>query len=329
MKIASGAVLVLTMAFAPGLVAAQTSFNASLDESQVMGGTGSSATGSADLALSVQGDTLAYAITLVGLDLDGNQTPGDPSDDVTNLHFHAAPPGVNGGVVFGLIAPGHDGDDIVIDAAAGTVTGIWENTDTNPLSAQLGNLLAGGLYLNVHTTAFGGGEIRGQVLGVDLTETPFTSNLNGAQAAAGMGTGSLATGSATLSLTADGAALSYAITLVGLDLDGNQTPVDPNDDVTNLHFHAAPPGVNGGVVFGLIAPGDDADDLVIDAATGTVTGIWENTDTNPLSAQLGNLLGGGLYLNVHTVAFGGGEIRGQVLAEKIFGNGFEQPPPPL
>ena len=109
-------------------------------------------------------DRLTYTITLQGLDLDGSQTPADPDDDVTGLHFHAAPPNVNGGVVFGLIAPNHDPDDLVIDPVAGTLTGAWEDTDSQPLNPQLANLLSGGLYLNVHTTGFAAGEIRGQVL---------------------------------------------------------------------------------------------------------------------------------------------------------------------
>lgn len=141
----------------------------------------------------------------------------------------------------------------------------------------------------------------------------FVATLNGAQANAGMGTGSTATGTASMTLNPALGSLSYTITLVGLDLDGAQTPMDATDDVTALHFHAAPAGVNGPVVFGLISPNHDADDLVINPVAGTLTGSWENTDVNPLSAQLANLNSAGLYLNVHTTTFPGGEIRGQVL----------------
>lgn len=144
----------------------QPGFEALLDEAQANAGagTGSAAIGGAILTLNAAADALTYTITLLGLDLDGNQTPLDPGDDVTAMHFHFAPPGVNGAVVFGLIAPNHDSDDLVINPAAGTLTGVWENTDANPLSDQLANLDAGNLYLNVHTTSFPGGEIRGQVL---------------------------------------------------------------------------------------------------------------------------------------------------------------------
>ena len=158
------AFIVLTMFLAAGNLSAQTGFTATLDQSQVTTPTGSAATGTATLTLNAAGDTLTYSITLVGLDLDGAQTPADAADDVTAMHFHNAPPGSNGGVVFGLISPNHDVDDLIIDPVAGTLTGAWENSDVNPLSAQLANLNAGDLYLNVHTQSFGGGEIRGQVI---------------------------------------------------------------------------------------------------------------------------------------------------------------------
>ena len=156
-------VTILALAAVTAPSSAQTEFVATLEEGQVVGGTGSTATGAATLTLNAAQDALTYSITLIGLDLDGLQTPADASDDVTAFHFHAAPPGMNGGVVFGLIAPNHDTDDLVIDPGAGTLDGIWENTDVNPLSAQLANLNAGGLYLNVHTTPFPSGAIRGQV----------------------------------------------------------------------------------------------------------------------------------------------------------------------
>ncbi len=110
-------------------------------------------------------------------------------------------------------------------------------------------------------------------------------------------------------------ALSYDVTLTGLDLDGLQTPNNPNDNVTRTHFHAAPAGVNGGIVFGQIDPNHDLDDRVVNPVTGRITGVWDGTEGNgtTLSAQLANLLAGNLYFNVHTSDHAGGEVRGQVL----------------
>jgi CHRD domain len=165
-------------------LAAQTDYIAPLDGAQA--GTASPAVGSASLTLTAAEDALTYAITLAGLDLDGNQTPGDPNDNVTAMHFHLAPAGMNGGIVFGLISPNHDTDDLVIDPVAGTLSGIWDADDPTQtgltLADYLADLNAGNLYLNVHTPAFPGGAIRGQVLPVifaDGFESGDTSRWGG------------------------------------------------------------------------------------------------------------------------------------------------------
>jgi hypothetical protein len=128
-------------------------------------------------------------------------------------------------------------------------------------------------------------------------------------------------GTATFILNDAGTALSYDVRLFGLDLDGKQTPLNPNDDVTRVHFHAAPFGVNGGIVYGIIDGSaslrNDLDDLVVDPVAGRITGVWDNAEGNgtTLAAQLQNLQNGGLYFNIHTFDHGGGEIRGQVVPE--------------
>jgi hypothetical protein len=55
---------------------------------------------------------------------------------------------------------------VQVDAVAGTVTAAWDAVEGNgtTLTAQLANLLAGGLYLNFHTAGFSAGAIRGQIL---------------------------------------------------------------------------------------------------------------------------------------------------------------------
>ncbi len=110
-------------------------------------------------------------------------------------------------------------------------------------------------------------------------------------------------------------ALSYDITLFGLDIDGLQTPNNPNDNAARFHIHAAPAGSNGGIQFGMKDPNHDVDDLVINPVTGRITGVWDGTEGNgtTLAAQLPNLLANRLYFNVHTPDFTGGEIRGQII----------------
>ena len=72
----------------------------------------------------------------------------DLSASVTAAHIHLAAPGVNGGVVIPL-----------------TVVGSTINVTTAPLNAtNEAALLAGNLYVNVHTLTYPGGEIRGQLV---------------------------------------------------------------------------------------------------------------------------------------------------------------------
>lgn len=146
-------------------------------------------------------------------------------------------------------------------------------------------------------------------------EAHFTATFTGADASA--------SGVATLMLSDDHASLSYFIDIDGLDFGGLTATTD--DDVIGLHIHNAPAGSNGPIVFGQLGSSllgaalnpaltDDADDLVIDAANGTVSGVWEATDNPALTAAMVDLLNGqGLYFNVHTNAFRGGAIRGQIV----------------
>lgn len=115
---------------------------------------------------------LTYNVTLVGLDLDGLQTPGTTADNVTRIHFHNAAAGANGGIVYGIIDTNaalrndNNPNDLVVNAVAGTISGVWNAPEGNAttLTAQLSNLLNSRLYFNVHTADHAGGEIRGQVV---------------------------------------------------------------------------------------------------------------------------------------------------------------------
>lgn len=146
-------------------------------------------------------------------------------------------------------------------------------------------------------------------------QTLYAANLDGAQASAGAGTGSSATGTALLTLNDMQDRLEIEITINGIDFPGG-TDTAAND-ATLFHIHRGTAGMNGPVVFGFISPNNDANgDLVITPFPGgaTVFSAWDATEGNntTLAAELSNLMSEGLYFNLHTNAFGGGEIRGQI-----------------
>ena len=115
------------------------------------------------------------------------------------------------------------------------------------------------------------------------------ASIDGAQADAGIGTNSGATGSATMTLDDQSNLFSWDITWNGLE--GN---------VTNAHFHGpAAPGVSAGV------------QVPVDFNTNPAIGSAVITDD-----QETDLLAGIWYINIHSdrdAVTLGGEIRGQVI----------------
>lgn len=129
--------------------AAIVNLNASIDASQVVGGSTSLGAGFASMTL----DDVTY-------DLNWNITWSGLTGTPTAMHFHGpAPAGANAGVqvnigaISGLTSP---------SIGSATITG-----------AQATDLLAGLWYINIHTDAYPTGEIRGQVGVVPLPGAVF------------------------------------------------------------------------------------------------------------------------------------------------------------
>jgi len=131
-------------------------------------------------------------------------------------------------------------------------------------------------------------------------------------------------GTATFTINDAHTSMSFSATVFNIDFTGTQT-ADTNDNLTNAHIHAGPtaaPGSTAGVVWGFIGmPFNDnnpMDAVVTPFATGvggTVSGKWDAPEGNntTFAAQLGNILAGLSYINFHTMQFGSGEVRGQIL----------------
>ncbi len=222
--------------------------------------------GTGSFWLNAAGTAINYSVTVNGL--SGTLNAG---------HFHNAAAGVAGGVVKTLTFVNNN------------ATGTWSSTDANqPLTDSLmSEFLNGRLYVNVHTTANGGGEIRGQVL--LSTSMGFAAKLDSAQEIPAPTGAVSGRGTAAITLGTNG--LTYDATVTGL-----------SGTLNSGHFHNAAAGVAGGVV------------KTLTFTNNTTSGTWKGSDgTQPLTdVLLRELVHGRLYMNVHTTANGGGEIRGQV-----------------
>jgi hypothetical protein len=90
------------------------------------------------------------------------------------------------------------------------------------------------------------------------------------------------------------------------------------DDVRMAHIHLAPAGSNGGVVVWLYpdAPPpqliEGRTDGILAEGTFTAADLMGDLAGQSISDLVDEIMAGNAYVNVHTIEFGGGEIRGQI-----------------
>jgi hypothetical protein len=142
----------------------------------------------------------------------------------------------------------------------------------NYLESDEADILAGNMYVNVHSNDFPSGEIRGQM--VDMVAT-----LDGPQAT----TPSTALGFGTFMIDIDANELDFYIAYDPL----------PLENVAHIHGPAIHTLNNNAIFF--LPPGNPK------VGTWVYDPIYE-----------ADLLAGRMYVNIHTMDFGLGEIRGQI-----------------
>ena len=133
-------------------------------------------------------------------------------------------------------------------------------------------------------------------------------------------------GSASFFIDGASSFMTFTATIFNIDVTGTQT-ADANDNLVAAHIHAGPavtPATNGPVVWGFFgtpfndtSPNDFTLTPFLSGVGGTFSGKWDLAEGNAttLGAQLANILGGHAYINFHTTQFGGGEIRGNIVAQ--------------
>lgn len=217
---------------------------------------------------------------LVGTQLTFNITYKELVATATVAHIHG-PAGPNGtaGVLIDLM-PFHIGTPSLSGSFSGTVS-----LAPNVLTQVVDRLT----YVNVHSTAHPGGEIRGQII-PKVTANPLTASLTGA---AERPTPVTTPGTGFGSFRIDGNHLHFEVTYFSL-----------SSTAIAAHIHGpAPASAAAGVLI-------DLGPYVIGsfARGGALAGRVPITP-----AQKALILSGQTYVNIHTINNGGGEIRGQLV----------------
>ncbi|MET4073473.1 CHRD domain-containing protein [Hymenobacter sp. UYCo722] len=195
------------------------------------------------------------------------------SGTITGAHVHDGAVGVAGPIITSLVPM----------VRGNRLSGFLTGADIAP--AKLTKYLRGGYYINIHTAANGGGEIRGQIR-VE-SETGLVANLTGGQEVPAVTTSASALGIFTLSQNQE--KLKFRVTLAGL-----------SSTITGAHFHTGAAGAVGPVVVNLLT---------------YLTGNVLEGEIVPTPAFLTSLSQGQIYINVHTTNNANGEIRGQLSSE--------------
>ena len=256
------ALLVLSVPFA---LQAQT-LGAVLTGAQEVPPNNSPGFGSATFTLSPDHTQLTANVTVAGL-----------ATAIVGAHIHGkAPAGVNTGIVVNL-----DHTQFVNGKLSRTIT----------ITKELGDDLAlnpSQYYVNVHTTALPGGEIRGQLTAAGGTTTSFAGDLRGSGEVPPTGSHDV------------------GAFLVTFDNNNNLTyevHAGHLANITAAHIHRAAAGVNGPIVIALTTS-------TATFVNGRLHGSFSGIDAALVNEIKANPAG--FYVNVHTTAFPGGEIRGQL-----------------
>lgn len=221
-------------------------FSARLNGANEVPPVSASGLGVASFLLNSTMDSLCISVSTTGL-----------TGPITGMHIHEGAAGTTGGVVI----------DLSTDVSGNRATANIAIT-----SMDLQKMLKGMYYLNVHTSANPGGEIRGQV--VLEKDYSYRSVLDQAY----VSSGSAAIGLGTYMLSLDKRWLDINVVTYGL-----------SGPIVAAHFHDV---TTGNVVAGL-------DSLIMG---NRIMGRLDASSIDP------NLLNGGYYLNVHTAMHPMGEV---------------------
>lgn len=261
-------------------------FRATLNAGQEVPATSSPATGNAIMLYDVAANTFDLIVSISGM-----------TNAATASHLHEGLAGVNGSVVTNL------GSEAVYTRTGNTLRATFRGLTHGGDKLKL---LQSGVYYNIHSAQFPGGEIRGQLI---ARPKRLYAHMTVAQEQAAFP----AVNFAGLN-DFGGAVMLYDVAANRVSL--RLSVFNLNNTFSNSHFHEGAPGVSGPVATGL---GTNANAGGYTTANGHLAGTFDIAYTgDPIK-----LLTGGTYLNFHTTTFAGGEVRGQVYpSDEVAGTRF-------
>ena len=198
-RLALGLAAAAAIALAPSLVAAQTvpttQWKATLRGTSEVPANTSTATGDFTATLDETNQTISWVLNVPNI------------TNATMAHLHQGAPGVNGPVVLDLWIPALAQPSAnTINTSSTSRTSNLKGGLENNFAAFAAALKAGNIYVNVHTTANPGGEIRGQVVSASATATPTATGTATATATVSPTATATSTPIATATATASPAA---------------------------------------------------------------------------------------------------------------------------
>ena len=227
----------------------------------------------------------SFNLSLDKSELEVNVLVNDLTAAITNAHLHYGAMGSSGSVAVPLSQFN----------VGNTYKGVFDLTTLANQSAFLDSLQQGKVYVNIHTTNFPAGEIRGQLL--KNSPLAFDTWMDSSQET---GTVDPATPANAMGLCNFSANSSFDTIWVNVQAD------QLSGTITGAHFHSGKEGESGPVVLGL---------------TGFIQGNSISAILTPESPEFsGDLdfdsfvkkaLSGDVYINLHTTLNPAGEVRGQ------------------
>jgi len=253
-------------------VANSQTIDVSLSAAEIFPRTGSAATGDGQLTFNLVTGEVTGGVTLSGI-------------TATLAHIHGGIAGTNGPVLVDFLASASDPNR-------------WDVEAGDVLTAeQVDALLAGQLYVNVHSAAYPGGEIRGQIKPAGIAVA--IAGLSGSNVVPPVT--NTADGFAAMTVNEAASTASVHVRTSGVD------------DATEAHVHDAPAGENASAP--LLT-------LMKDPAAAS---HWSIEGQAITQANRDALAADRLYVDVHTPGALDGALRGQL---SLGGQAPPPPPPP-